>query len=153
MVLGLIMIIAGALATVVAMFLNVYEYAEGDLADETTLDTLTWWEAFNGLDIALVASCGLSVCLAFTALRSGNRVPRQLAAMAAALTFAFAFAIIPDTIHEQSEYAAVGLWVVGASGALALVGGIVTTLTRQSQLEGNGAAQDDSASTPEPPER
>jgi hypothetical protein len=40
------------------------------------------------------------------------------------------FAVKPDTIHQSREYMGAGIWVVGATGAIALVGGVIVAVTK-----------------------
>jgi hypothetical protein len=118
--LGLILTLVGVVATVAAMFLSFIEF-EGESAN--------WWEAFDGLDIALLAACVVTAGLALAALTSGNRAILQLTGIAAAMTFGLAFAVIPDTIHD-SDGAGTGRWVVGGTGAIALAGGVIVALSK-----------------------
>jgi hypothetical protein len=118
--LGPVLILVGAVATIAAMFLPFASY-EGE--------SINWWETFNGLDIALVAACILTGGLALATLISGNRAVRHLTGIAAAVTFGLAFALIPDTIHD-SEGAGAGRWLVAGTAALALAGAVVIGLAR-----------------------
>jgi hypothetical protein len=117
--LGLSLIVIGSLATVGAMFLPSYSFFGGD--------SLNSWEAYNGLDVALVVACAGSVVLALLALTTGRHVFRQLAGLAGAVTFGLAFAVIPGTI-DTSEGARAGIWVVAGAAAIALAGAVIVSV-------------------------
>ena len=121
--LGLATIIAGALATIAAMFLPVYDYAEhGGLS-------LSWWETFSGLDIAVAAASGIAAILALIALITRHRVVTALSAIAGAVAFGFADAFVAEVLHD-TEGVRAGFWIVGGTGALALAGAVLIAISR-----------------------
>jgi hypothetical protein len=113
---GPTLILVGSVATIPGMFLPLFEVEAG---------SLNWWEVFNGLDIALTAACALAALLALAALIGGQRPVRQLAGVAAGVTFGLAFTFVPDTIGSTAENTGAGLWVVAGTGAVALLGAVL----------------------------
>jgi hypothetical protein len=112
------LILSGALATLAAMFLPATSFGG---------ESLTWWEWVSGLDIALLAVCVVAAGLALAAVIAGHPTVRQLAGIAAAVAFGLAFAPVPGAIHD-SQAARGGLWIVAATGTIALAGAAVTTV-------------------------
>src|ERR671919_63495 len=117
--LGLVVIIAGAAATVGAMFLTRFS-----LARVPGYQSLNTWEAFHGLDIAMAVVCAIAAGLAVAALLSHRGVLARLAGIAGALLFGLTFAVVPDAIDDP-EYTRAGLWVVAGTGAIGLVGAVL----------------------------
>jgi hypothetical protein len=122
-VIGPVLILVGALATIPAMFIPLFEgYETG---------SLNWWETFQGLDVVLAGACGIAALLALASLTTGHRTIRQLAGIAAAVTFGLAFTFVPDRIGSgEYEGAKAGLWIVAATGAIALAGAVVIAASK-----------------------
>jgi hypothetical protein len=114
---GPTLILVGSAATIPAMFLPLFEVEAG---------SLNWWEVFNGLDVALTTVCALAALLALAALISGQRTAHQFAGVAAGVTFGLAITFVPDTIGSTAENTGAGLWVVAGTGAVALLGAVLT---------------------------
>lgn len=115
--LGPALIIVGALGVALAMFLPVYGFGGEDW---------TSWEYFNGLDIALLAACLVAAGLGLAVIADRARL-RQMAAIGGAMTFGLAFALVPGAIDDSHFYRA-GVWIVAATGGLALAGAVITVL-------------------------
>jgi hypothetical protein len=86
--------------------------------------SFTWWESFNGLDVALLVACILATALALAALTGRDPIVWQLSGVAGGIVFGLAFTPIPSAI-ASSKGARAGLWMVAATGAIALAGAIV----------------------------
>jgi hypothetical protein len=118
--LGLAMIIAGALATIPAMFLPYTEFAS---------QSLNWWKWFNGFDIALLVSCVLATGLALAALVARHPQVPRLAGIAAGVTFGFTFGSIPGAIDIR-EGIKTSIWIIGGTGAVALAGAVLVAISK-----------------------
>jgi hypothetical protein len=119
------MAVVGSLATIGGMFIPAYEYGF-----PPEIDDIDWWETFSGIDIALAATCGITVCLSVIALLSGRRAIRPLAAIAAAMTFGLAFSPVLVESFNETEGTLAGLWIVGGTAAIALVGAVLIALSK-----------------------
>jgi hypothetical protein len=121
--LGLALIMGGSLATIAAMFLTAFDFAErGGLP-------FNWWETFSGLDIAIAVASGLAATLALIALVTRHRVVTSLSLIAGATVFGLAFALIPETFKDTAGIRA-GFWIVGGTGAISLAGAVVVSLSK-----------------------
>jgi hypothetical protein len=116
---GPALILVGTVAAPAAMFLPLFGF-EGD--------SLSWWEATNGLDIALLLACVIAAGLALAVLAAGDPVVRNLSSIAGAVMFGIAFTPVPSAI-DSSEGVRVGLWLVALAGGVALAGAVVNAVT------------------------
>jgi hypothetical protein len=120
---GLAVITGGSLATIGAMFLPVYDYAEGGGL------SLSWWEVFSGLDVAVAVAAGIAAILALIALVTRNRVVTQLSIIAGAMVFGLAFAFVAEVL-DDTEGVRAGFWIVGGAGAMTLAGAVAVSLSK-----------------------
>ena len=117
--LGFVFIIAGAVATIAAMFLPYAGFAGV---------TLNWWESSGGGDIALLISCVGAASLGLMALATGRRRFQSLAGVGAAVVFGLASLAVFEVVSD-TEGTRAGLWIVGGTGAVALAGALLVAIS------------------------
>jgi hypothetical protein len=126
---GRVLIVAGAVATVVGMFLTYFDLATGGafVGDEVvTGETFTFWEIARAHDIALLALCVLAAGCAAAGLSGA-------ASLAAACVPGVTVPAVVEFVAAGAPLSTLGagMWVTGGGGAVAFAGALLSAGTRR----------------------